>query len=355
MQSSDFDFTLPEALIAQRALANRDESRLLVVHRSNGTLDHQGFKDLGHHLREHDLVVVNNSKVIRARLRGVNPRSGGSFELLLVGEVARNRWWTLMKPGKRARVGTRITLTRSTGSPTSIHAEVLATNNEGHRLVQFERPDDILTELEELGEIPLPPYINRRADESDAERYQTVFSHAPGSIAAPTAGLHFTPDSLRALQSQGVRICPVTLHVGLGTFTPVKSDRIEDHVMHEERYDISVESAATINATRRSGGRILAVGTTTLRTLESATDHGSGELRAGTGHTRLFIHPPHRFRMVDALLTNFHLPRSTLLMLVCAFAAPGTLRGRELILDAYAEAVRQRYRFFSYGDAMLIL
>jgi S-adenosylmethionine:tRNA ribosyltransferase-isomerase len=355
MQASDFDFELPENLIAQRALANRGESRLLVLHRSTGAIEHQQFRSLFRYLHPGDLLVVNNSKVIQARLRGTNQRSGGSFELLLLEEAAPNRWWTMMKPGKRARVGTRITLTRPDGTATDRHAEVQACNPEGHRLVQFDGTADILADLDKLGEIPLPPYIHRRADATDAEHYQTVFGRLPGSVAAPTAGLHFTRATIDTLDSQGVRICEVTLHVGPGTFAPVKSDRINDHLMHEERYQVSTDSAAAINATRQAGGRIVAVGTTTLRTLESATNPVTGDVEAGTGRTRLFIHPPYRFRAVDALLTNFHLPRSTLLMLVCAFAVPGRLGGRQVILNAYAEAVRQHYRFFSYGDAMLIL
>ncbi|MCU0770782.1 MAG: tRNA preQ1(34) S-adenosylmethionine ribosyltransferase-isomerase QueA [Verrucomicrobia bacterium] len=355
MRASDFDFDLPEALIAQEPLAERDASRLLVINRSTGTFQHRRFKDLGDYFEADDLVVLNNSRVLRARLRGVNQRSGGAFELLLVEETAPNLWWAMIKPGKRARVGTRISLSHPAGSPTPVHLEVKATNAEGHRQVHFEGTENILTELDQLGEVPLPPYIHRRAEATDADHYQTVFGGAPGSVAAPTAGLHFARDTLTGLQSRGIRICEVTLHVGLGTFAPVKVESLEDHVMHEERYAISEASAKLIQTTRRTGRRILAVGTTVLRTLESATDADSAEVRSGPGRTRLFIHPPYRFRSADALLTNFHLPRSTLLMLVCAFASPGATGGRDLILRAYAEAVRERYRFFSYGDAMLIL
>lgn len=355
MRTADFDYDLPEELIAQRALEARDQSRLLVLDRSNQRTAHQKFKDFADYLHDTDLLVLNNSKVIRARLRGVNARSGGKFELLLIQEVSTNNWWTMVKPGKRARGGTRIVLNDCAGIPTPITAHVLEINEEGHRHVYFEGTTDIFAELSQLGEIPLPPYIDRHADESDADRYQTVFAQSPGSVAAPTAGLHFTHETLAALNSRGIQTCEVTLHVGLGTFAPVKADSLEGHVMHEERYRIPEETACLINSARQEGRRIVAIGTTTLRTLESAADATSGTLQTGSGRTRLFVRPPHRFRIVDVLLTNFHLPRSTLLMLVSAFASPEENHGRELILSAYAEAVRERYRFFSYGDAMLIL
>jgi S-adenosylmethionine:tRNA ribosyltransferase-isomerase len=353
MQTSDFHFDLPEELVAQRSLAARDQSRLLVLDRATSDIAHRTFNDLGAFLREDDVLVLNNSRVIRARLRGANVHSGGRFELLLVEEVAPNDWWAMLKPGKRARVGTDICLTDHTGSHTSVVAHIIETNEEGHRRLQFSGTRNILDELDRLGEVPLPPYIQREADKTDVGRYQTVFACSPGSVAAPTAGLHFTNDTLNRLRKQGIQVCEVTLHVGLGTFAPVKSERLEAHVIHEERYEITAKVANTLNEAREQGRRIIAVGTTALRTLESA--HTPVGIRAGAARTRLFVYPPFKFRAVDVLLTNFHLPRSTLLMLVSAFAAPGETRGRELILNAYAEAVRERYRFFSYGDAMLIL
>jgi S-adenosylmethionine:tRNA ribosyltransferase-isomerase len=353
MRTSDFDFDLPEELIAQRALDARDESRLLVLDRSTCGIAHRRFKDFGDYLRQDDVLVLNNSRVIRARLHGRNARSTGKFELLLVEEVATNEWWALMKPGKRARVGTEVVLTDHAGGRTRIVAHIMEANEEGHRRLQFAGTRNLLDELEHLGEVPLPPYIHHAADKSDVSRYQTVFARPPGSVAAPTAGLHFTPTTLIELRARGVQVCEVTLHVGLGTFAPVKTDRIETHVMHEERYEIAPEVADTLNDARIRGRRIVAVGTTALRTLESAVTPAG--IQAGPGRTRLFAYPPFKFRVVDALLTNFHLPRSTLLMLISAFATPGESRGRELILDAYREAVRERYRFFSYGDAMLIV
>lgn len=353
MHASDFDFDLPEELIAQRSLAPRDQSRLLVLDRATERIAHRKFNDLGEYLRDDDVFVLNNSKVIQARLRGVNAHSGGKFELLLVEELATNDWWAMLKPGKRARVGTRICLTDRSGSRTSIAACVTEANEEGHRRLQFGGTGDILDELGHLGEVPLPPYIHREADKSDLTCYQTVFARAPGSVAAPTAGLHFTTDTLDRLRTRGIRVCEVTLHIGLGTFAPVNRDRLEAHIMHEEPYEITSQVANTLNEAWEQGRRIIAAGTTALRTLESA--HTPAGIQAGAARTRLFAYPPFKFRAVDVLLTNFHLPRSTLLMLVSAFAAPGETRGRDLILKAYAEAVRERYRFFSYGDAMLIL
>jgi S-adenosylmethionine:tRNA ribosyltransferase-isomerase len=353
MHASDFNFDLPEELIAQQALSARDQSRLLVLNRSTSEIAHRKFKDLGDYLQEDDVLVLNNSKVIRARLRGANPASGGKFELLLVEERAPNDWWTMIKPGKRARIGTEICLLDRTGANTPILAHVDEINDEGHRRITFSGTRDIVGELDHLGEVPLPPYIHRAADKTDVGRYQTVFARTPGSVAAPTAGLHFTDGTLDQLRSRGLQVCEVTLHVGLGTFAPVKADRLEAHIMHEERYEIAPEVADTLNTARADGRRILAVGTTALRTLEAA--HTPAGIQPGAARTRLFAYPPFKFHAVDLLLTNFHLPRSTLLMLVSAFAAPGTTRGRDLILNAYAEAVHERYRFFSYGDAMLIV
>jgi S-adenosylmethionine:tRNA ribosyltransferase-isomerase len=302
-----------------------------------------------------DVLVLNDSRVIPARLRGVNIQTGGEFEILLLEEVALNDWWTMMRPGKRARIGTRIQIRGPGSSSTNITALVVATNAEGHRRLQFEGTANILNALDKIGEVPLPPYIRRAQKmENDRERYQTVFAQPPGSVAAPTAGLHFTDDLLRQLRERGVEIHFLTLHVGLGTFAPVKAEKISEHKMHEERFEIPGPTAGAINTAKASGRRIIAVGTTTLRVLESVAAANQGRIVPGGGKTSIFIYPPFDFKIVDALLTNFHLPRSTLLMLVSAFAAPGETSGRELILSAYAEAVRQRYRFFSYGDAMLI-
>jgi len=269
-----------------------------------------------------------------------------------------NDWWVMMRPGKRARPGTLIRITGPQGSDTSRTARVVETNEEGHRRLRFAGVTNILEALEDLGEMPLPPYIER-ADASrrdlDRERYQTVYAQVAGSVAAPTAGLHFTQRLLDEIRARGVRVCCVTLHVGLGTFAPVKSERIEQHRMHEEHYELDAATVRAIEEARHAGGRVFAVGTTTVRVLESTAAGNRGALRAGRGKTSIFIYPPHNFAVVDGLVTNFHLPRSTLLMLVSAFAAPGGTGGRELVLSAYREAIHERYRFFSYGDAMILL
>ena len=356
MQTADFDFALDPKLIAQHPAKERDASRLLVLDRASGVLTHQTFKDLATYLNPDDVVVMNDSRVFPARLRGVNSKTGGRFELLMLEEVGQNDWWVMMRPGKRAREGTKILVQGPKGARAAIEAVVVETNAEGHRRVRFEGVNNILEAASEIGEVPLPPYIHRDAGagEKDRERYQTVYSKAPGSVAAPTAGLHFTREFMEGLKARRIPICFVTLHVGLGTFAPVKEEEISAHTMHEERFELSQETVDTIGASKAKGGRVFAVGTTTLRVLESvARDLGS--LKAGRGRTRIFIYPPYEFKAVDALLTNFHLPRSTLLMLVSAFAAPGQTTGRQMILRAYAEATERRYRFFSYGDAMLIL
>jgi S-adenosylmethionine:tRNA ribosyltransferase-isomerase len=357
MRTADFDFHLPPELIAQFPAERRDGSRLLVLDRSSGRTAHRKFEDFAGCLRPGDLLVLNNSRVIQARLRGLNQRTGGSFEILLLEENALNDWWVMLRPGKRARVGTRIALLDHAGKSTTQVGEVMAINPEGHRRVLFNGADNVLDSLKEIGELPLPPYIARprgKSSERDLERYQTVFAHLPGSLAAPTAGLHFTQELLEAIRALGVRVEFITLHVGLGTFAPVKTINISEHVMHEERFEVSEAVANSINTAKQDGHRVIAVGTTSMRVLETVARSHGDKMVAGCGRTCIFIHPPHTFRLVDALLTNFHLPRSTLLMLVCAFAAPGELRGRELILNAYAEAVDERYRFFSYGDAMFI-
>jgi S-adenosylmethionine:tRNA ribosyltransferase-isomerase len=316
------------------------------------------FASLPDLLREGDLLVLNDSRVIPARLRGSNPRTHGRFELLLLEENAANDWWAMLRPGKRGPVGAEILIHDASGAPTPIVATVAAVNDEGHRRLRFSGVENILPLLDSLGETPLPPYIERirPADlATDRLRYQTVYAAAPGSVAAPTAGLHFTDDLLAKIRARGVQTCFVTLHVGLGTFAPVKAATLAGHVMHEERFEVGVETARAVNEAKRSGRRVIAVGTTTVRVLESVAAENGGQVVAGPGRTRIFIYPPFNFRVVDALLTNFHLPRSTLLMLVSAFASPGETRGRDIILSAYTEAIREKYRFFSYGDAMLLL
>jgi S-adenosylmethionine:tRNA ribosyltransferase-isomerase len=354
MRTADFHFDLPPDLIAQAPATERDESRLLRINRASGRFEHGRMKDFPQLLQSGDVIVFNNSKVIPARLRGVNARTGGEFEILLVEENGTNDWWAMMRPGKRAKPETEIILHDATFRPTTIRAIVTDMNSEGHRRLTFLGTENILNAADQLGEMPLPPYIRRDDPHQpeDRERYQTVFAQVPGSVAAPTAGLHFTPELFAAILARGAKIGFVTLHVGLGTFAPVKADALEAHQMHEERFHVSEETAALVNEAKSTGRRVIAVGTTSVRVLESIAN--SGRIVSGTGRTRIFIYPPRQFQIVDALLTNFHLPCSTLLMLVSAFAAPGESRGRELILKAYAEAIHERYRFFSYGDAMFI-
>jgi S-adenosylmethionine:tRNA ribosyltransferase-isomerase len=361
MRTADFDYELPSELIAQAPPPQRDQSRLLVLHRGSSQVQHRLFRDLPEYLRPGDLLVLNNSRVIPARLRGVDAHTEGQFEVLLLEENAINDWWVMLRPGKRARAGTQIIVRDTRGQPTEVRATVLDKNDEGHRRLRFAGTPNIADLLEVLGEVPLPPYIVR-ADgsrmEQDHQRYQTVFARPPGSVAAPTAGLHFTESLLVEISARGVQVAFLTLHVGLGTFAPVKAETIAAHTMHEERYELSEETARAVNAAKSAGRRVIAVGTTTLRVLETlagqAARSSPATVAAGAGKTRIFIHPPYDFKIVDALLTNFHLSRSTLLMLVSAFAAPNETRGRDLILSAYATAIRERYRFFSYGDAMLI-
>ena len=362
MRTADFDYEVPPELVAQMPAPRRDQSRLLVLHRGSGQIEHRHFRGLLDYLHPGDVLVLNNSRVIQARLRGTNAHTGGQFEVLLFEENAPNDWWVMLRPGKRGRVGTRINFQDVRGQPSEARATVLQTNDEGHRRLRFEGAANITDLLAALGEVPLPPYIVRADNslmEQDRRRYQTVFAQRAGSVAAPTAGLHFSEALLAEASARGVQACFLTLHIGLGTFAPVKAATLAAHVMHEERYELSPDTARIINRAKSDGRRVVAVGTTTLRVLETlavqAAQSSPETVAAGAGRTRLFIHPPHEFRVADALVTNFHLPRSTLLMLVSAFAAPGELRGRDLILSAYAEAMRKRYRFFSYGDAMLVL
>ena len=358
MLTADFNFDLPPDLIAQQPTERRDQSRLLVLHRNENRLEHRQFREIVSYFQPGDVLVLNDSRVIRARLRGTNAKSGGAFEILLLEENSTNDWWAMMKPGKRARVGTEIQIDNRHSTIGNIKATVTATNDEGHRRLQFSGSKNILNDLDVLGEIPLPPYIVRTNDANNAndlDRYQTVFAQPAGSVAAPTAGLHFTTDLLQELRLRGIKIHFVTLHVGLGTFAPVKAETLGDHVMHEERYQVSDAVVHAVNEAKASNRRVIAVGTTSVRVLESVAAQNKDQIAAGSGRTRIFIHPPYDFKIVDVLLTNFHLPCSTLLVLVSAFASPGRITGRETILSAYAEAVRERYRFFSYGDAMLIL
>jgi S-adenosylmethionine:tRNA ribosyltransferase-isomerase len=358
VRTLDFDYPLPGHLIAQHPTTQRDASRLLILDRPKGLLLHRQFAELPGFLRPNDVLVLNDSRVIRARLQALNTRTLGRFEVLLVEQSMTNLWWTMMRPGRRAPLGTSLQFLDHQSQPTGIEAIVEKINAQGHRLLRFQGTPDLLSSLDRLGDVPLPPYIRRprsKATPSDVERYQTVYARPAGSVAAPTAGLHFTGALLDSIRAEGVHVCHVTLHVGLGTFAPVKTDDPSGHQMHEEQFDLPPTTSETIALARRQGGRVIAVGTTTVRVIETIASQNGGELPPSAGRTRIFIHPPFRFRAVDALLTNFHLPKSTLLMLVSAFASPGNCHGRELILNAYQEAIRYGYRFFSYGDAMLIL
>ncbi len=361
MQTADFDYELPPELIAQQPAPRRDQSRLLVLHRKSGQFEHRRFRELPAFLQTGDVLVLNNSRVIPARLRGTNSRTGGTFEILLLEEKAANDWWAMLKPGRRARIGTQIDIVHAkagTGKTSGVTASVTDINGEGHRRLRFDGIANILNVLDEFGEVPLPPYINRRSTDNliaDHDRYQTVYAKVAGSVAAPTAGLHFTKNLLDEIRARGIQVQFVSLHVGLGTFAPVKTPTLAQHIMHEERFEVSQATADAVNHARANGRRVVAIGTTAVRVLETVAAQHGGKLTAGVGRTRIFIHPPYDFKIVDVLLTNFHLPCSTLLMLVSAFAAPGQTAGRAMILSAYATAIRERYRFFSYGDAMLIL
>ena len=340
MKTSDFYYDFPQELIAQDPLEDRSSSRLLVLDRKTGEMEHRVFRDITEYLRPGDCLVVNNTKVIPARLLGVKEDTGAGIEILLLKRKADNVWETLVKPGKKARPGARIVF-----GDGILKGEVLEVVDEGNRLIRFEYEGIFEEILDRLGQMPLPPYITHQL--KDKNRYQTVYAEHDGSAAAPTAGLHFTPELLEEIQAKGVRLAHVTLHVGLGTFRPVKVEDVSQHHMHSEYYVVEEEQARLINDTRAAGGRVICVGTTSCRTLESAADE-DGILRAGSGWTDIFIYPGYRFKIMDALITNFHLPESTLLMLVSAFA------DKEKIMKAYEEAVRQRYRFFSFGDAMFI-
>jgi S-adenosylmethionine:tRNA ribosyltransferase-isomerase len=357
MRTADFDYDLPEELIAQNPSARRDDSRLLVMDRETARVEHRHFQSFPEYLNPGDVLVMNDTRVIPARLRAKNARTAGRFELLLVEEAGLNDWWVMVRPGRRAPPGTRLSLLDGDGGLTGIEGTVKEVSPEGHRRIQFSGTENIVRAADRIGEVPLPPYIRRstRAGmEADRERYQTVYAAREGSVAAPTAGLHFTEETLRRVRARGAAVGFVTLHVGLGTFAPVKADDLTQHTMHEESYALEPDTVAAIEKAKSVGGRVIAVGTTTLRVLESVAAASQGKLSPARGRTRIFVYPPYRFQVVDALLTNFHLPCSTLLMLVSAFASPGRLDGRPRVLEAYAEAIAQRYRFFSYGDAMFI-
>lgn len=340
MKTSDFYYDLPQELIAQDPLADRSSSRLLVLDRNTGEMEHKVFRDITDYLQPGDCLVVNNTRVIPARLMGVKEDTGAGIEVLLLTRKADNVWETLVKPGKKARPGARIVF-----GDGLLKAEVLEVAEEGNRLIRFEYEGIFEEILDRLGQMPLPPYITHQLQ--DKNRYQTVYAVHDGSAAAPTAGLHFTPELLEKIEAMGVKLAHVTLHVGLGTFRPVKVEDVTQHHMHSEFYIVEEDQARLINETKQAGGRIICVGTTSCRTLESAADE-NGVLHAGSGWTDIFIYPGYRFKIMEGLITNFHLPESTLLMLVSAFA------DEEKIKKAYEEAVRQRYRFFSFGDAMLI-
>lgn len=340
MDINDFDYDLPEELIAQDPIEDRSSSRLLVLDKETGAIRHEIFRDILDELNPGDCLVINNTKVIPARLMGVKEETGAAIEVLLLKRLENDTWETLVKPGKKARPGTVISF-----GDGLLKGTVVDVLEEGNRKIQFSYQGIFEEILDQLGQMPLPPYITHTL--KDKNRYQTVYAKYDGSAAAPTAGLHFTQDLLQKIREKGVEIAEVTLHVGLGTFRPVKVEKVEEHHMHSELYIVDEETAEKVNKARRNGGRIVAVGTTSCRTLESASTE-DGVLHPGSGWTDIFIYPGYQFKMIDALITNFHLPKSTLVMLVSALA------GREHILVAYEEAVKERYRFFSFGDAMYI-
>jgi len=339
MKRSDFYYELPEELIAQTPIERRDTSRLMLLDRATGEVGHRHFYDLPDELRAGDCLVMNDSRVLPARLLGHVP-TGGAVEVLLLNDKGGDVWECLVRPGKKMRAGAAASFGNG-----ELTCRVVDEIEGGNRLIKFDYQGIFLEVLERLGKMPLPPYIHEELQ--DAERYQTVYSRALGSAAAPTAGLHFTPELLQKIEQKGVRLVYLTLHVGLGTFRPVKEEDIEAHEMHSEFCTVSQAAADAINETKAAGGRVVCVGTTSCRTLETVAD-GQGRVKAWSGWTDIFIYPGYRFKCMDAIVTNFHLPESTLIMLISAFA------GREHVLDAYAEAVRERYRFFSFGDAMFI-
>lgn len=340
MKASDFDFYLPEELIAQHPLEKRDMSRLMILDKKTGEIEHKQFFNIIDYLNKGDTLVLNNTRVLPARLIGEKEQTGGKIEFLLLKRIDKDKWECLAKPGKSARPGKKFVFGNG-----KLKAEVVEVLEDGNRIVEFSY-DGIFEEvLDALGEMPLPPYIHEKLE--DKERYQTVYSKEEGSAAAPTAGLHFTKELLQKIKDKGINIVYLTLHVGLGTFRPVKVENIEDHEMHSEYYTISKEAADIINKTKQQGNRVISVGTTSTRTLETVGDE-NGMVKEASGWTNIFIYPGYKFKVVDNLITNFHLPESTLIMLV------STLAGKEHVLNAYNEAVKEKYRFFSFGDAMFI-
>ncbi len=341
MKTSDFYYDLPQRLIAQTPLSDRSASKLLKVDKNNGTLLHSHFYDIIDELKEGDCLVLNDTRVLPARLYGEKEGTGGKIEFLLLNRKEKDVWEVILKPGKKAKPGAVFVFGGG-----KLKAEIIDSINDGNRLVRFYYDGLFENILDELGQMPLPPYITEHLD--DRERYQTVYSKNNGSAAAPTAGLHFTEQLLKKIEDKGVKIAYVTLHVGLGTFRPVKCDDVENHKMHSEFYVINKETADIINTARACGGRVISVGTTSTRVLETVADN-NGRLKEASGWTDIFIYPPYKFKCVDGLITNFHLPESTLLMLVSAFSS------KEIIMNAYKEAVENEYRFFSFGDAMFIV
>lgn len=340
MKTSDFYYDLPEELIAQEPLKDRSSSRLLVLDKETGEIEHRIFKDITDYLQEGDCLVINDTKVLPARLIGERVGTGARIEILLLVRKNIDTWEVLVKPGKKARPGDKVSFGGG-----KLVAEILETIEGGNRIIKFHYDGVFENILEELGEMPLPPYITHKLE--DKNRYQTVYAEHDGSAAAPTAGLHFTPELLEKIKDMGVKIAHVTLHVGLGTFRPVKVDDVTNHEMHSEYYVVEKSQADIINETKKNGGRVIAVGTTSTRTLESVTDE-NGVVHEGNGWTKIFIYPGYKFKAIDCLITNFHLPESTLVMLVSALA------GKENIFKAYEIAVKEKYRFFSFGDAMFI-
>lgn len=340
MKLSDFYYDLPKELIAQEPIPDRQMSRLLVLDKDSGNIEHRIFKDIVEYLKPGDCLVLNNTRVIPARLLGEKEGSGGKIEFVLLKKVEEDIWEVILKPGRRAKPGARFVFGNG-----ELKAEIVDIVEEGNRLVRFEYEGIFEQVLDRIGTMPLPPYITKRLE--DSERYQTVYSKYRGSAAAPTAGLHFTNELLKQIEDKGIEIAYVTLHVGLGTFRPVKTENILEHKMHSEFYNLSDENSEKINRTRKNGGRVIAVGTTTCRVLESK-GNDRRIVEPGNGWTEIFIYPGYNFKVIDALITNFHLPESTLIMLVSALA------GRDKLMNAYSEAVKEKYRFFSFGDAMFI-
>lgn len=340
-KTDDFDFYLPDELIAQVPLKDRSASKLMVLDYKNNTITDKTFTDIIDELDPNDALVMNNTRVLPARLYGTKVETGANLEVLLLNNIEGDKWETLMKPAKKAKIGTTITF-----GDGRLKAAVVEEGEEGARVLEFSYDGIFLEILESLGEMPLPPYITEKLDE--AERYQTVYAEEIGSAAAPTAGLHFTKEVLEKIEAKGIKLTFLTLHVGLGTFRPVSVDSLENHTMHSEFYQLSQETADVLNETKAQGGRVIAVGTTSIRTLETIAQKNEGKLAADSGWTDIFIKPGYSFKFVDAFLTNFHLPKSTLIMLVSAFAS------RDFVLEAYHHAVKERYRFFSFGDAMFV-